>query len=104
MISDIAENTKMGEYLNDFVPCLHSILCSEAIDKWVKPYAFSALGDLANYCDQFVPLKLDETLAVMAQAARLSIQVSDQNPETLTYLRELRENLIDQYIVFIYAA
>ena len=55
----------MSEFLNDFVPPLLNILTSTTVDKWVKPHAFSALGDLANFCDQFVPLKLDDTLAIM---------------------------------------
>jgi len=97
----------MDQYLDDFVPCLHQILSDEALDRKIKLPALHALGELCLNCGpQFNQKYLDKTLTMMNLAGRASIQTSQyvNDLETLEFLKELREAIIDQYIIILMSA
>lgn len=88
----------MNEYLDDFVPCLHNILRDQEIDRKIKLPALHALGDLCVYCGELFNQKyLNGTLVILSLAARMSTQVQayQNDDDTLDFLEELREEIID---------
>lgn len=106
IISDLSSSMgeKMSEYLDDFVPCLHEILRDQQLDRRIKLPTLTALGDLCMYSgDQFNQKYFDSTISILEQAARTSVSVAGHNEETLEFLRELREVIIDQYIIILMA-
>lgn len=110
IISDLSGSMgeRMNEYLDDFVPCLHNILRDEGSDRKIKLPAFHALGDLCMYSgDAFNRKYLDDTLTILSMAARMSTQTQvavDTDPLLSNFLSELREVIIDQYIIILMAA
>jgi len=95
----------MNEYLDDFVPCLHNILRDQTMDRRIKLPALHALGDLCMFCgDVFNAKFLDSTLSILSQAARTSTGTAGLDVETLEFLSELREVIIDSYIIIVMAA
>jgi hypothetical protein len=97
----------MDQYLDDFVPCLHQILSDESLDRKIKLPALHALGELCLNCaPQFNQKYLEKTLHMMNLAGRASIQTSQyaNDNETLEFLKELREAIIDQYIIILMSA
>lgn len=97
----------MEQYLDDFVPCLHAILSDEARDRRIKLPALHALGDLCVYCGQMFNQKfLSGTLQILSLAARTSTQVTGYqgDEDTIEFLSELREAIIDQYITIVMSA
>lgn len=106
IVSDLSSNMKekMSEYLDDFVPCLHDILKDQQMDRRIKLPALHALGDLCMFSGKlFMDKYFDTTLAMLKQAASASIQVQGLDEETLLFLSELREVIIDQYILIVMA-
>lgn len=109
IISDLSGSMeqRMNEYLDDFVPCLHNILRDQEIDRKIKLPALHALGDLCVYCgEQFNQKYLAGTLVILSLAARMSTQVQayQHDADTLEFLEDLREEIIDQYITILIAA
>lgn len=109
IVSDLSGGMgeRMNEYLDDFVPCLHNLLRDPSHDRKVKPPALRALGDLCTYSgQQFNQKYLDGTLTILSMAARMSTQTQAhaEDLETLEYLRELREEILDSYITILMAA
>jgi hypothetical protein len=97
-------NEKMAEYIDDFVPCLQDILKDQAMDRRIKLPTLTALGDLAMYTgDKFINKYFDSTIVILEQAARAALAVQGHNEETLEFLSELRETIIDQYIIILMA-
>jgi len=102
IISDLSE--RMDQYLDDFVPCLHQILSDETLDRRIKLPALHALGELCLNCGtQFNGKYLDKTMTMMNLAGRAAIATTQyvNDAETLEFLRELREAIIDQYIIIL---
>lgn len=96
---------KMNEYLDDFVPCLQNILKDQDLERRIKLPALHALGDLSMYSgDMFNNKFLASTLDMLQQAARASVIVADLDDDTKEFLVELREVIIDQYIVILMSA
>jgi len=92
----------MSDYLDDFVPCLHEILRDNSMDRRIKLPALHALGDLCMYSgDQFSQKYFESTITIFDQASRMSVQVQNHNDETLEFLSELRETILDQYIIIL---
>lgn len=105
IISDLSE--RMDQYLDDFVPCLHQILSDETLDRKIKLPALHALGELCLNCGAtFNQRYLDKTMTMMNLAGRASIQTTQyvNDAETLEFLKELREAIIDQYIIILMSA
>lgn len=76
IIQDIAEDERMGDYLDDFVPCLHQILRDETVNRQIKIPALSALGELClNQGQLFNQKYLEITLTLINLAARASVQI-----------------------------
>lgn len=97
----------MGDYLDDFVPCLHQILRDETVNRQIKIPALSALGELClNQGQLFNQKYLEITLTLINLAARASVQIQSHSDDqdTLEYLKELRETIIDQYTVILMSA
>jgi hypothetical protein len=97
----------MEEYLDDFVPCLHQILSDESLDRRIKLPALHALGELCMNCGlSFNKKYLDKTLGMMTLAGRASVQITQHvnDNDTLEFLKELREAIIDQYIIMLMSA
>jgi len=109
IISDLAGSMgeRLNEYLGDFVPCLHDILRNSEIDRRMKLPALQALGDLSMHSgDQFNQRFLNDTLIILNAAASMSVQpgpVPQNDQETLEFLDELREALIEQYASILLA-
>jgi hypothetical protein len=107
IISDLSGSMedRMNEYLDDFVPCLHEILKDSSLDRNLKLPALTALGDLCMYCGQAFNVKyLQSTLVIMGHAGRMAVTFTPGDIDTEEYLRELRETIIDQFIVILMAA
>ena len=109
IISDLSGSMaeRMNEYLDDFVPCLHNILRDQSYERKIKLPALHALGDLCMYSgEQFHQKYLDGTLTILSMAARMSTQTQAHvdDVDTLEFLSELREEIIDQYIIILMAA
>lgn len=106
IISDLSSGLgdKMSDYLDDFVPCLHEILKDQQMDRRIKLPTLTALGDLCMYTGQhFLAKYFDATITIFEQAARTAVTVQGHNEETLDFLAELRETIIDQYIIILMA-
>ena len=95
---------RLAEYLSDFVPCLHNILRSPTVNKEIKLPAIHALGDLSLCCeDQFNGPYLQDTLVIYKAAAEMSVMAND-DPETAEFLRDLRQEILEQYGTLLVAA
>ena len=103
IISDLAGalTSKMNEYLDDFVPCLLSILRNQEADRKLKLPAMDALCNLClNSEEAFHEKFLLDTLTILNMAAQMSVtSINDfhDDPDTLEFLRELRDSLVEQY-------
>ena len=90
---------RLNEYLDDFVPCLHNILRSSDMDRKIKLPALQALGDLSlNSGDPFNQRHLNDTLVILAAAAAMSTalqSVPQEDLDTLEFLHDLRESLLE---------
>ena len=101
IISDLAGTMqdRLNEYLDDFVPCLHTILRSSDMDRKIKLPALQALGDLSlNSGDPFNQRHLNDTLVILAAAATMSTalqSVPQEDQDTLEFLHDLRESLLE---------
>ena len=107
IVSDLSTGMgeRIGEYLDDFVPCLHEILRDQTLDRRIKLPALTALGDLCMYSGvAFNQKYLDTTLSIMNIAARASVNITGLDNDTLEFLSLLRETIIDQYIIILMAA
>jgi len=107
IISDLAEDARMADFLVDFVPCLHKILSDQTLQREIKIPALHALGELClNQGQIFNQIYLDNTLTLLNLAARASIQTGShiEDQETVEYMKELRETIIDQYTVILMSA
>ena len=89
----------MNGYLDEFVPCLHDILRSNAIDRKIKLPTIHALGDLAlNQAEQFNKRYLKDTLVILILAAEMSVKsVGDftHDPESIDFLQDLRDEIYE---------
>jgi len=97
----------MGQYLDDFVPCLHAILSDDSRDRRIKLPAIQALGDLCIHCGHLFNQKfLGNTLQILSLAARTSTQVTGYqgDEDTIEFLKSLREATIDQYAAIVMSA
>lgn len=97
----------MSEFLDDFVPCLHDILRDQSVHNDMKIPALGALGDLAVYCgESFGQNYLPWTLQILGTAGRTATNVDDfrGDSETLQFLSDLREEVIELYITVLMAA
>lgn len=77
IVSDLSGSLEegMNQYLDDFVPCLHTVLSDQSLDRRIKLSALMALGDLCTYCNTVFNQKfLQGTLMILALAARTSTQ------------------------------
>lgn len=109
IISDLsaARQDKMSEFLDDFVPCLHDILKDQQVHNQMKIPALGALGDLAVYCgESFGQNYLPWTLQILDTAGRTATSVDGfrGDSDTLEFLGELREEVIELYITVLLAA
>jgi len=106
IISDLSTTMeeRMGEYLDDFVPCLHEILKDKQMHRSIKLPAFHALGDLAMYSgNAFIQKYFDTTMTYLKDASKMSVSVQGQSEDVLEFLSQLREVIIDQYIIIVMA-
>lgn len=103
IISDLSNSMGEGlnEYLDDFVPCLHDILKSNQIDRKIKLPAIHALGSLSlNSGDYFNLTYLNDTMVIINMAAEMATsRISDfaDDLDTLEFLKELRDEILEQY-------
>jgi hypothetical protein len=82
-------------------------LSDETLDRKIKLPALHALGELCLNCGAtFNQRYLDKTMTMMNLAGRASIQTTQyvNDAETLEFLKELREAIIDQYIIILMSA
>lgn len=89
IVSDLSTGMgeRIGEYLDDFVPCLHEILRDQTLDRRIKLPALTALGDLCMYSGvAFNQKYLDSTLSIMNIAARASVNITGLDNDTLEFL------------------
>lgn len=108
IVSDLSESLgeQMSDYLEDFVPCLQMILQDETLDRRIKLPALHALGDLCIYSGEpFIQKYLNSTLNFLNIAARTSTQTTQyqNDPDTLEFLKELRIEIIDNYVTLLMA-
>ena len=97
----------MDQYLDEFVPCLHQILGDETMDRKIKIPALHTLGDLCLNCSvQFNKKFFDKTMLIMNLAGNTANQTSYymNDPDSLEFLKELREAIIDQYMIILISA
>mmetsp|Transcript_8492 Transcript_8492/g.14279 ORF Transcript_8492/g.14279 Transcript_8492/m.14279 type:complete len:310 (+) Transcript_8492:1634-2563(+) len=111
IISDLSGSMgeNISEYLDDFVPCLHNILGDQQLERTIKLPALRALADLCMYCgEKFNNKFLEKTLQILSLAARTSTQsagsVQADDTDTIKFLKDLREEIIDQYITILVSA
>lgn len=86
--------------MSSFVPHLLQILTSDDHDRSTKLQALCSLGDLCIYAGvPFIKVYLEETLRILGSAATLTLQKSDfkDDPDTLDYLKELQQHIMDCY-------
>lgn len=89
------------------MPCLLQILGDQTLDRRIKLPALRALGDLSIYCPtRFNEEFLLKTLEVLGHAARAATttQVQPDDKDTIKFLGDLREEIIDQYCSVIMSA
>lgn len=107
IISDLSNEMggKLNEYLADFAPCLHNILQSTDFKREIKLPAIHALGSLSlNSGDEFNVKYLPDTMNLLngaAQMCTLSLEQFQDDPDSLDFLRELRDEILEQYTTII---
>jgi len=101
IMSDLAGalGEKMNEYLDDFVPCLLAILRNQSADRKLKLPAMDGLSNIClNSGELFFQKYLPDTLTILNMAAQMSvtsIQDFQNDPDSLEFLKDLRDNLVE---------